>query len=109
MALKWYGDRILKDINAETKKAMTGVMADCINEAKHQHPPRVVTGTFQGSIRLRPVIERAGKKVGFWGAFNVNYAIYLELGTVYIPEYRPLRNAADQWYPTLARRLRGIV
>ena len=107
--LKWYGDKILRDVNHEVKRAMTKVMASGIQTAKAQHPPNVRTGTYQGSIQLRPVIERAGQKVGFWGSFDVNYAIYLEMGTVYIQEYRPLRNAADQHYPELPGLLRGIV
>lgn len=107
--LKWYGDKILTDINHAVKKAMASVMSSCIGTAKAQHPPGVITTTFQGSIQQRPVIERDGKKVGFWGSFDVDYAIYLELGTVHIPEYAPLRNAADRHYPELQDKLKGII
>lgn len=84
-------------------------MSSSIRTAKAQHPPNVRTATYQGSIQSRPVIEREGQLVGFWGSFNVKYAIYLEMGTVYMQEYRPLRNAADQHYPELAGKLRGII
>ena len=107
--LEWHGDEILKKIGAQTVVAMTAVMASSIRTAKAQHPPNVRTATYQGSIQLRPVIMRGDQLVGFWGSFNVNYAIYLEMGTIFMPEYRPLRNAADQHYPELAHKLRGII
>ena len=130
---EWYGKKVSKKTEIATRVAMDKTMAACIAEAKKLVP--VKTGLLQGSIRMKPTANLGGRLIGYWGSFNVKYAIYVELGTkphiirpknkkaLYWPgaahpvmvvhhpgtEKRPyLRPAADREYPLLRRRIKTI-
>ena len=70
-----------------------------VNVAKPITP--VDTATLQGSIMMRPAQKVGRKSTGFWGSFNVEYAIYQELGTVFMPGKFFLQRAMISEYPKL--------
>ena len=59
-----------EDINL----ALIATAADLVRIAKATHPPRVITGTYQGSIQYR---QPDGYRILF-GSFQVDYARKLE-------------------------------
>jgi len=93
---------------AHILEAIDDVTAAAAIEAKTNHPTwRNVTGALEGSIRMEPAQEIApGRFRGSFGSFDVDYAIYQELGTRFIQAGHFLRNAADIHFPTLSSRLR---
>jgi hypothetical protein len=93
---------------AQILRAIDDTTAAAAIEAKSNHPTwSNVTGTLEGSIRMEPARQVAPTLYrGMFGSFDVNYAIYQELGTRYIAAGHFLRNAADRVFPTLGARLR---
>lgn len=106
MTVEWEGDELLAKAERAAKLGVDQTTAACVQHAKTNHPWQNVTGTLEGSIQMRPA-ERQGDRVeGEWGAYNVNYAVYLELGTRNMPAYPFLRPAADAEYRNLIQRIR---
>ena len=106
-SLEWHGDKIGGKFKVASRKAIDVVTALCVVPAKAATP--VITGTAQGSIMARPA-EIIGKRVrGFWGSFDVNYFIWLEIGARGRSGIHMLRRAADRFYPTLAGHIRGFI
>jgi HK97 gp10 family phage protein len=103
--LVWHGELVEERIIAACKIAVDATTAECVNHAKTNHPWTNRTGTLEGSIMARPAEEEGLAVVGEWGSFDVNYAIFLELGTSKMPPYPYLRPAADACYPHLAGRI----
>ena len=58
---------------------------------------------------MRPAKVVADGIVGLWGSFDVNYAIYVEMGTGRMRAQPYLRPAADHQYPMLAERIKRRV
>lgn len=90
------------------RNGMDETMAACVTMAKRL--VRVDTANLQGSIQMRPAQTNGSKTRGEWGSYNVDYAIYQEIGPVtgvrnwsYTPYLRPSRDAE---YPRLVERIR---
>lgn len=103
LTIKWNGD----ETKAKARKAVHDgiaevVLGQCIATSKTL--VRVDTAYLQGSIQARD--DSAGDNVKFtWGSFNVDYAIYQEIGPAggsrvwgYTPYLRP---SADENYPKI--------
>lgn len=98
----WRGKAIMAKAEAAAALAIDRTMADCVADAKANHPWQNVTGTLEGSIRIVSFAGLHGIAiVGRWGSADVMYALFLELGTSRMPPYPFLRPAADRNYPLL--------
>lgn len=108
MPFKWNGVLIQAQVAELAKKAIDKTMADCVTEAKTNHPYKNITGTAEGSVRIVDFAEAQpdGSVEGRWGSVDVVYFLYLELGTSRMPAFPSLRPAADKMYPNLKRYMR---
>lgn len=102
--LRWHGDEIIAASEAAMKAGIDETMGRCVEMAKSL--VRVDTTTLQGSIRFTPTKVSGKGAEGSWGSYDVNYAIYQELGTYKMPAKPYLRPAADFNYGQLAARIR---
>ena len=132
LRIKWRGKKVRDKVLKAAAAGINSIMADCVVDAKANVPMR--TATLQGGIQMRPAKIMRNKAVGFWGVFNVAYALAVEAGTpphIILPRnkkalYWPgaahpvksvrhpgtrgkpyLRPAADRFYPKLAARIRS--
>ena len=103
--LDWKGEDLKRKIETAQRQAIDATMAGCIVEAKERVPVR--TATLQGSIRMEPARPVGDMVVGRWGSFEVNYALWVEIGTARMSGTPYLRPAADHQYPLLAGYLRA--
>lgn len=103
--LMWKGAQLEAKVAAASKAAVDETMAQAIQVAKPATP--VDTGTAQGSIRMQPAVIEGSLTRGRWGSFDVNYFIFLEIGTYKMPAFRPLRIGADAEYWKLAERIKA--
>ncbi len=110
MTLKWYGDKAKKQIDDLTMKAVTGMAADSVKQAKAnasqpkgsaQHPQRQ-TGTLVRAIIMDVFreVNRIIAKVGIMkssesAAEALEYAEPLEFGTNRHPPYPYLFPAVE--------------
>lgn len=108
MGLEWRGDDVKRHVLQATLGGMDETLAACVRTAKPMYRPGhgLVTATLQGSIQMRPAQLRGDVVVGVWGSFDVNYAIYVEMGTGKMAAQGQLRRSADIEYPRLADRIR---
>ena len=104
MTLRWYGDRVQARLLEAIRQGIDETMAECVNKAKPKTP--VLTGTLQGSIQFRPAEVKGDSVSGVWGSFDVNYAIYVETGSLGRPARNMLRSSAAEEYPRLIERIR---
>jgi len=105
--LKWNGKPVIDKVMLASAKAIDSVMAKCIASAKIDVP--VVTATLQGSIRMEPAQMQGDNLVGKWGSYNVMYAVFVELGTIFMDAQPYLRPAADRLYPTLPGEIKRFM
>ena len=133
-AVTWKGAEVADKTRAAVHWGIDSTMADCVTTAKslvHR-----VTSILQGSLQMRPAADVGGKITGYWGSFDVNYAIFVERGTgphVIFPRFKkalywkgadhPVRwvdhpgskaypylmPAAEQHYPSLHLRIRAQI
>lgn len=104
MSLTWKGEEVEKAMENAVRGGIDEVMALCIASAIPMAP--IKTGALRGSIRMEPAQKRGGAIVGRWGSFSIRYAIYQELGTIYMAGKHFLRRAADRHYHKLPRLIR---
>lgn len=98
----WRGKAIVAKAAAASALAIDKTMADCVPDAKANHPWNNVTGTAEGSIRIAQFAAMHGVQIsGLWGSVGVAYFIFLELGTSRMEAMPTLRPAADRNYPNL--------
>lgn len=104
----WNGDKVARKVLAIAQDGIDETMAHCVEQAKTL--VLVDTATLQGSLKFEPAIIQGLRAIGRWGSFDVNYAIFQEIGPVtgkrtwaFSPYLRP---SADRWYPLLARTIR---
>lgn len=117
-------DRRLTDA---CRKAVDDVTAAAAIYAKQNHPGwKNVTTHAEGSIRMEPAVVHGDIITGYFGSYNVDYFIWLEIGHHvlsmrgfdkhgrgspeaafgrFIPGDYTLRRAADAEFPSLGRRL----
>lgn len=106
--LKW-NDNLAGGVHKRAQAAaIDTVMAHCVTTAKTL--VRRKTTLLQGSIRFEPAVSTGNATRGIWGSFDVDYAIYQEIGPItgkrqwaFTPYLRPAR---DQHYPELVEQLR---
>lgn len=104
--LKWYGDELKAKKDKAVDWAMKTIMADCVRDAKVQPPMPVKTATLQGAIQMRTPEKVNGIWVGLWGSWNVLYAFFQEMGTIFMKGKFFLRRAADKNYPRLGGKIK---
>lgn len=101
----WRGDEIVRDVNRASVRAIDQTLAKCVIIAKGK--VRVKTATLQGSIRFEPAVSFGQGARGSWGSFDVNYALWQEIGTSVMSAQPYLRPAADAEYPQLKHRIQA--
>jgi hypothetical protein len=99
-SLAWRGGAIVGRTKHATRQGLEETLARCVTMAMGL--VRVEFGTLQGSLRY----EMLGNEEGEWGSFDVNYALFQELGTWKMTAKPYLRPSADFEYPMLAARIR---
>lgn len=107
MPLKWNGPLVAARVAEASKLAIDEITSLAVKHAKDNHPWQNRTGTLEGSLQMRPAEHEGLRVVGRWGSFTVEYAIFLEIGTVHMEAMPYLRPAADATYPLLAGRIRA--
>ena len=106
--VEWRGAQVLDKLLKAMKDGIEETMGEGVLKAKRRPPNGTMpylTGTLYDSIRFKPAEIRRNEVVGYWGSFDVNYAIYQETGTSRISGKYFLRNAADEEYPHLKGRI----
>lgn len=108
MKLDWKGEEVeQKVMGVAVPNAMNDTTAAAAIFAKGNHPGwRNRTGTAEGSIRGDPARRDGDRWVALFGSFDVNYFIWLEIGTRFFEGDNTLRRAADVEFPRLAERIR---
>lgn len=102
--LIWRGAAVAAKVRAAEMVGIDVTMARCVEMAKTL--VRVKTATLQGSIRFEPARPTGAGVVGLWGSFDVNYALWQEIGTSKMSAKPYLRPAGDFEYGLLAARIR---
>jgi len=108
VALKWRGKEVERLLVKASIFAVNKVMSEASIHARNNHPWSNRTGILEGSIR--PIVkakQQGDRVVGVWGSADVNYAIFLELGTKFMDARPYLRPAADVTYPRLKKFIRS--
>lgn len=104
---KWNGRQISDRMKQAVAAGIDETTAAAVNQAKSDHGWGNVTGTAEGSIQMRPAVTEGSSVVGQWGSFDVDYFIFLEIGTAFMEGDDTLRRAADAEYPNLHDRIRN--
>lgn len=102
--LDWKGDEVRERVVKACLVGINRVLARCAILAKTL--VRVRTAVLQGSIRTEPAVNLGGRARGVWGSFDVNYALWQEIGTAVMRAQPYLRPAADAEYRGLAGEIR---
>lgn len=107
--IEWRGNEIKNKMRSATRQGIDVTLASCVNTGKTF--VLVETAVLQGSLMFKPAQDEGNEIVGHWGSFDVDYAIYQEIGPVSgvkIWNYKPyLRPSADQHYPELAGNIKS--
>ena len=106
--VNWNGDQVIDQYNSAIIKGMTKTMADCVVEAKRVVP--VDTGSPRNSIKIVdfPPTDAQGTVSGTWGSSDVNYALWVEIGTSRANAQPYLRPSADKHYPKLDDHIKAF-
>lgn len=102
--LDWRGDRIKEIVAEAARLGIDETTAAAVTPAKERTPVR--TGTLQGSIQFRAARREGNRIVGSFGSYDVNYALWVEIGAKGRPGRHMLRQAADQEFPKLGERIK---
>jgi hypothetical protein len=86
-------------------RGMDKTLGEAVAPAKVETP--VITGTAQGSIKFTPSIKEGTKYVGYFGSYDVDYFIWLEIGARGRAGHHMLRRAADITFPKLNENIRS--
>lgn len=103
--LDWRGKQVKARLERAARMGIDDTTSRAIDYAKPRTP--VKTGTLQGSLMMRPAQTTGNTTFGLWGSFNVEYAIYQELGTARIPGKFFLQQGAVAEYPKLWSRIKA--
>ena len=104
--IEWHGDKLLKRLAEAQRLGIDTTTAAAVAPAKRF--VRVKTRILQGSIQTRQAVREGGRWVGRWGSFDVNYALWQEIGTARMSAQPYLRPAAEIEYPKLAGRIEAL-
>jgi len=102
--LKWEGPALAKRVRKAEMIGVNQTMARCVTMAKGL--VRVDTSALQGSLRMEPAVPFGGGVRGRWGSFDINYALWQEIGTSKMSAKPYLRPSADFEYGLLGARIR---
>ena len=105
--LVWEGELIVAKAKAAAVIAVNQTMAKCVQMAKGL--VRTDTTALQGSIRMEPATVHMGGVKGTWGSFDINYALWQEIGTSVMSAQPYLRPSADAEYGGLEERIRAAM
>ena len=104
----WKGKLTRKQVVRAVEQGMNVNLARAVNVAKPLTPVR--TGILQGSIRMEPAKEVSPNVVaGYFGSWDVNYALYVEKGTIYMRGHHMLTRAADEVFPELGKDIKDAL
>jgi HK97 gp10 family phage protein len=101
--VKWKGEAVRALVRGAVSAGLEEVASLAVIDAKSNAPFEF--GTLQGSIR-HDGVKGAPRAEITWGSFDVNYALYQELGTQRMAARPYLRPAADRNYPKLGPSIR---
>lgn len=101
----WNGEQVKRKAVTASRKGIDETMSKCVIVAKGR--VRVKTATLQGSLRMEPAVVLGQRIKGTWGSFDVNYALWQEIGTSRMSGQPYLRPAADAEYPQLKARIKA--
>lgn len=105
--LDWKGKDVSDKTWAAVQYAMNDTTAAAAIFAKQNHPGwQNRTGTAEGSIRGDPARREGDRMIALFGSFDVNYFIWLEIGTRFREGDHTLVRAADAEFPKLPERIR---
>lgn len=98
--LKWNGKLARNQVERAIEQGMNVNLARCVQVVKTKTPVR--TGILQGSMRMEPA-RKVEKNIiaGHFGSWDVNYAIFVEKGTVRMSGRHMMSETADEVFPQL--------
>lgn len=97
-------DQLRRKVRDAAVAGVDETLAKCVREAKDITP--VVTGILQGSLRFEPAKRQGDKVRGRWGSFDVNYALWVEIGSQGRAGVYMLTRTADAVYPELTGNIK---
>jgi hypothetical protein len=104
--LDWHGEDVSERTGEAVQAAMNDTTAAAAIFSKGNHPGwNNVTGTAEGSIRGDPARKDGDVWRALFGSFDVNYFIWLEIGTRFHEGDNTIRRGADAEFPKLAERI----
>ena len=104
--LDWRGKAVKAAVLEAARKGIDETMGECVVDAQADTP--VDTGAARRSVAPQsPATVYGSRVVGLWGSKDVEYFIWLEIGTSTRGGHHMLTNAADREYPHLAARIKG--
>jgi hypothetical protein len=101
----WQGDAIKAKMAVAVRVGMNETLAKAVNHAKGSVP--VDTSVLQGSLRMEPAGGSPLK--GSFGSYDVNYAIYVEMGTSRMGAQPYIRPAVDAEFPQIGKRIKALM
>lgn len=102
--VEWNGAKLAAKARQAEAIGINQTMARCVTMAKGL--VRVDTSALQGSLRFEPARPTAQGMAGQWGSFDINYALWQEIGTSKMAGKPYLRPSADFEYGLLGARIR---
>ena len=102
--IKFLAKSVIGKVGDATVDGVDDTLAECVRVVKPLTP--VETSILQGSMRLEPAKRQGSRVHGQWGSFDVNYALWVEIGSHGRPGVHMLERTADQVYPSLAGNIK---
>lgn len=99
---EWYAPQIVDELKGASIRALNRLAKKAINRAKQYTP--VDTGRLQESIKVFEISEKNGLINISWGS-DVEYALYVELGTVFMTGHYMMTRAQEEVSGELANLL----
>ena len=101
-------NNVIEQLREATKMGINKTMADCVVTSKDMVP--YDTGTLHNSIQIQDFAEDENNEIiGRWGSRAVNYAIFVEFGTIKMSAQPYLRPSADRHYRQLETNIKEFM